>query len=517
MFIHFGLYSKLGGIWKGKPIKNGYSEQIQMWANIIQEDYEAITDEFSIEKFNPKEIVSLAKEAGMNYIVITSKHHDGFCLFDTKTTDYNTVESTPFGKDILDILSKECKEQGIKFGIYYSLIDWKQGHEFNYDNNNKIPDSIMTTIKKQLTELMTNYGEIVEVWFDMSHPSLEQSELLSRIVRKHQPSAAINGRIWNNKGDFRTLKDNQIPLETLEGAWQTPASIYQETWGYRKWQNRENPIIKARTLLKNLISVRSRNGNYLLNIGPTGDGAIVNFEKSVLKIIGSWIKRHPNVVIGAHATQFIQQPWGEITVKGKILYLHIFEIPKNKKILLNGLMSTVKNVEEDGFDNILNWTQENDKLKIVFPENPNDNLLTTIKVELDEELILLPEKIIRLNDGRSTISTCDLYNSYNFIDEGDYGTLQKTNVKLTAYLHNSSDRPIYLDIEGKVNLQFNYSVQVGDEKKIVTGKRLLKNKIGPFFLEKDTEIVPLAFELYEPENKYQDIELDIDKIVIISN
>src|SRR5699024_1855018 len=209
-----------------------------MWANISQEKYETITQEFTLEKFDAKAIVSLAKKAGMKYIVATSKHHDGFCLFDTKTTDYNIVKSTPFGKDILKLLSDECQRQGIKFGIYFSLIDWHLGHQFDSNNNNLIPSAMENVIKEQLTELMTNYGEIVEVWFDMSHPTKKQSTEFSEIIRKYQPLAGINGRIWNNKGDFRTLEDNQIPSEVLEGIWQTPASIYHETWGYREWQER---------------------------------------------------------------------------------------------------------------------------------------------------------------------------------------------------------------------------------------------------------------------------------------
>src|SRR5699024_4502294 len=186
----------------------------------------------------------------MKYIVVTSKHHYGFCLFDTKTTDYNIVKSTPFGKDILKILSDECQKQGIKFGIYFSLIDWHLGHQFDPNNNHLISSAMETVIKEQLTALMTNNGNIEDVWFDMSQQTTKQSIEFSEIVRKYQPLAAINGRIWNNKGDFRTLGDNQIPSEALEGVWQTPASIYHETWGYREWQERKNPKEKARELLE---------------------------------------------------------------------------------------------------------------------------------------------------------------------------------------------------------------------------------------------------------------------------
>ncbi|MDY0393679.1 alpha-L-fucosidase [Virgibacillus halophilus] len=278
MFIHWGLFSKFGGgEVDGNPVEKGYSEQIQMWANLSETDYLQAAKVFYGDAFDPEAICTLAKNAGMSYIVITSKHHDGFCMFDTETTDYNIVKQTPFGKDSLKLLSEECKRQGLKFGVYFSLVDWHQGHIFDENNNNSIPIEMEPVIERQLHELMTNYGAIVEVWFDMGKPTLIQSEKFKKIVMDLQPNAAVNSRIWNNLGDFRTLGDNQIPKYTLDNPWQTPASIYHETWGYRNWQAREDMTGKVKNLIKGLTSVRARGGNYLLNIGPKGDGSIVLF------------------------------------------------------------------------------------------------------------------------------------------------------------------------------------------------------------------------------------------------
>lgn len=516
MFIHLGLYSKLGGVWNGKPVTKGYSEQIQMWANISQEKYETITQEFTLEEFDAKAIVSLAKKAGMKYIVVTSKHHDGFCLFDTKTTDYNIVKSTPFEKDLLKLLSDECQRQGIKFGIYFSLIDWHLGHEFDHNNNNLIPSAMETVIKEQLTELMTNYGEIVEVWFDMSQPTPKQSEAFSEIVRKYQPLAAINGRIWNNEGDFRTLGDNQIPTEILEGIWQTPASIYHETWGYREWQERKNPSEKARKLLESFISVRARNGNYLLNIGPKGNGEIVEFESNVLEIIGEWLTRHPHAVIGANATRFAQHSWGEITVNNKDLYLHIFKKPEDNKVILWGLDSEIISVQEDSGEKMLDWFTEEGKLIITLPENPTDNFLTTLKVELAEELFILPDPLVESANGKWRITSKDITKAYNFVDEGHYYSLEKTNVKQIAYFQSVKDKQVYLTFTGKANAELNYSIQIGKQKIIVSGKQLLSEKIGSFSLGKEDKILSLTIELHEPKNKYQDMELITEEIILSS-
>src|SRR5699024_7386552 len=293
MFIHWGLYSELGGEWQGEPVKKGYSEQIQMWADISEEDYKEVAKKFSAENYDPKAICQLAKDAGMKYIVITSKHHDGFSLVGTDTTNYNLVQMTHFAKEAIKMLAEECENYGLKFGLYYSLVDWHQGHEFNHQNNNTINDHIEGVIENQLRELLTDYGPIAEVWFDMSSPTLAQSEKFAGIVRELQPDACINGRIWNNKGDFRTLADNQVPEISLEGAWQTPASIYRETWGYRNWQERNDFDGKVKDLTHTLVSVIARGGNYLLNIGPKGDGSILPFEAEVLEEIGKWVKRHP--------------------------------------------------------------------------------------------------------------------------------------------------------------------------------------------------------------------------------
>ncbi|NGP45545.1 hypothetical protein G4V62_11470 [Bacillaceae bacterium SIJ1] len=267
MFIHWGLYSELGGNWNGEPVTKGYSEQIQMWADIPEEDYLEVAKQFSAEKFDPKAICQLAKDAGMKYIVFTTKHHDGFSMFKTKTTNYNLADMTPFGQDALQLLAEECQKQGLKLGLYYSLVDWHQGHEFDYDNCNTIPESIEEVIKEQLQELLTQYGPLVEVWFDMGTPTLEQSKTFASLVYKYQPEATINSRIWNNIGDFRTLGDNEVPQVNLDGAWQTPASIYNATWGYRSWQKHVDFSEKLNELINYLIQVRSNGGNYLLNIG----------------------------------------------------------------------------------------------------------------------------------------------------------------------------------------------------------------------------------------------------------
>lgn len=515
MFIHLGLYSVLGGEWKGEPVTKGYSEQIQMWANIPDQEYEQVAHQFSLDEFNPQAICTLAKNAGMKYIVITTKHHDGFCLFDTETTDYNLVKATPFKKDLVKLLAEECAKQGLGFGVYYSLVDWHLGHGFDHDNNNPIPTSMEPIIETQLTELMTNYGPIVEVWFDMSSPTEKQSQKFAEIVKKHQPHASINSRIWNNQGDFRTLNDNQIPSKRLDGAWQTPASIYHATWSYRRWQERDDFQGKVLELLKSLIAIRARGGNYLLNIGPHGDGSVVPFEQNVLETMGEWLTRHPNAVLGTKPTKLGEQPWGEVTSDGTDLYLHIFAWPKNNKLSLEGLVTKVNHVAEDYSHKSLAWEKQGNTIEITLPDTPADEWLTTVKVELDGELHIIPDKVISVRrDSVSHIEPEELEFGYKFADEGNYTSLTETNVRQTAYLLPEKDEGISLKFKGKANENFNYKVSLGAGSVVVSGKELLNSTIAPLKSDSENEILQLDITLFEPEHAYQDLELEIQTVEV---
>lgn len=292
MFIHFGLYSILGGIWHGKLITEGYSEQILKYAPISPDEYESLTKVFNPVNFDANAIASLAVEAGMKYIVITAKHHDGFCLFHSRQTEYNAVEATPYGKDIVGELSEACQKAGLKLGVYFSWIDWHYPHSTPTSNNSDpIPEKHMDFNLAQVEELLTNYGPIAEFWFDMGAPTQEQSKTMVDFVHQLQPGAMVNGRVWHGLGDFTVLGDNEVPDFNIAGLWQTPASIYHTTWGYRSWQERTELDGKIEEQLSNLRNVLRRGGNYLLNIGPKGDGAIVDFEEDVLRGIGNSLQK----------------------------------------------------------------------------------------------------------------------------------------------------------------------------------------------------------------------------------
>lgn len=311
MFIHFGVYSQLEGLWKGEQIPF-YGEQIMNHARIPIPEYEEVAHAFNPTDFNADEIVLLAKQAGMKYIVFTTKHHDGFCMFDTKTTNYDIVDFTPYGKDVVGQLADACHRHGMKLGFYYSLPDWhypngiprlapdSATHCWEYVNQVYSPLEMLTPqledyVVDQITELLTQYGEITTMWFDMGLVSPEFSRRLRSTVKQLQPNCLINGRIMNNMGDYMTLPDNGNVASYGDLYWDNPASMYG-TWGYKSWIVRPPVAEQVSSQLKRLMSTVGHGGVFLLNIGPDGKGKVIDYEKTVLQQIGLFLSQHPDTL-----------------------------------------------------------------------------------------------------------------------------------------------------------------------------------------------------------------------------
>ena len=324
MFVHFGLYSHFGGVWNGKPVTDGYSEQIQSFAGIFGDWYAMTADEFDPQSFNARDIVSLAQRAGMRSVVFTSKHHDGFCMFETATTDYNSVARTPAGRDYVRELSKACADAGMNLGLYFSLIDWSYPHAYPISSHNAdfVTPQHHEFNKNQVRELLTNYGPISELWFDMGSLQPYQSQELYDLVKELQPECMVSGRLGNDFYDFAVMADNKLPDIALHAPWQSAASMFPETWSYRSWQKRGSADVKVAEKLRTLIDVVSRGGNYLLNIGPDDTGAIVPFEKEVLVKIGQWLEKNGDAIYGTQPSPYDEEfSWGDVTMKGDSLYL----------------------------------------------------------------------------------------------------------------------------------------------------------------------------------------------------
>jgi alpha-L-fucosidase len=315
LFIHWGLYAVPAGEWKGKPVP-GIGEWIMNRAQIPVREYEQLAAQFNPVKFDADAWVKVAKDAGMRYIVITSKHHDGFALFHSKVSKYTVADATPFKRDILKELSAACARQGMRLGFYYSQAqDWHEPNgagntwDFGPDEKKDYDKYLREKAEPQVREILTGYGPVCLIWFDtprMMTP--ERSQRFVDIVRQIQPECLIDGRLGlgGKEGDYRSTGDNAIPDQGSEEAWETPATI-NHTWGYKKddrdWKRPGEILFK-------LLDITSKGGNYLLNVGPMADGVIPGPSVEILREVGKWLAVHGEAVYGTGRTPFGEELGG---------------------------------------------------------------------------------------------------------------------------------------------------------------------------------------------------------------
>ncbi len=362
MFIHWGLYAVPAGEYKGEKVE-GIGEWIMNSSQIPIDDYKKFADEFNPVEFDADEWVSLAKEAGMKYLVITSKHHDGFCLWDTEYTEYNIVDATPYGKDILMQLSAACKKHDVRLGFYYSIMDWHHPDaqaifEPNYNIGRKSGDVnpnfsryVEEYMKPQLKELITKYDNVDILWFDgewIPDYTTEMGKDIYNYLRNIKPDLIINNRVdkgrqgmtgMNVEGDFAGdfgTPEQEIPATGVEGFEWESCMTMNDTWGYkyfdRNWKSTE-------VLIHHLVDVVSKGGNYLLNVGPTAEGLIPEPSVKRLKDMGQWMDKHGETIYGTDPSPVDRPKWGRYTAKEDELYVHIFDWPTDNQLELQGIQN----------------------------------------------------------------------------------------------------------------------------------------------------------------------------------
>ena len=317
LFIHWGLYAIPAGEWKGKRIP-GIGEWIMNRARIPVREYEQLAKQFNPVKFNAEEWVQLAKDAGMKYIVITSKHHDGFALYQSKVSKYNVVDATPFKRDILKELAAACAKHQMPLGFYYSQAqDWHDpngaGNAWDFGPNDKkdFDKYLREKAEPQVRELLTEYGPVALVWFDTPQMmNAERAQRFTDIVRSLQPKTLIDGRL-GAAGDYVTTGDNVIPADVQNDAWEVPATI-NHTWGYKTY---DHDWKSPGQITFKLVDIVSKGGNYLLNVGPMADGVIPRPSQDVLRAAGEWLKVNGEAVYGAGRTPFGEE-LGEASSRG---------------------------------------------------------------------------------------------------------------------------------------------------------------------------------------------------------
>jgi alpha-L-fucosidase len=366
MFIHWGLYAVPAGEYHGLRSKE-IGEWIMSWANIPRSDYEPFARQFNPVKFDAAQFVRIAKDAGMKYMVITSKHHDGFSMFDSAVSNYDIVDSTPYKKDPMRGLSDECKKQGVTFCFYYSIMDWHHPSQYvkaegkhetaghrKTEMRDGQKDVYVKYMKAQLKELVTKYDPAV-LWFDgewVDWWTEADGKDLYQYVRGLKPSILINNRVGKGRkgmeglnkddqeyaGDFGT-PEQQIPPAGIRGVDWESCMTMNETWGFKSYDNQWKSV---ETLVHNVIDTASKGGNYLLNVGPTAEGEIPPPSVERLAGIGKWMKVNGDAIYGTTAGPFkTQLAWGRATAKPGKLYLHVFNWPADGTLIVPGYTDRV--------------------------------------------------------------------------------------------------------------------------------------------------------------------------------
>ena len=361
MFIHWGVYSYLGGIWHGEPVK-GYAEHIFRIKRIPLEVYkEEVVKKFNPVDFDAEEWVRLAEEAGMRYMVITAKHHDGFAMWDSKVTDYDIVDMTPFGRDPMRELRDACRRHGLLFGFYYSHAQdwshpWGQRNEwdFGHPQPNKrrwwedpewkwyVEKSWIYVREKsipQLRELILNYDPDI-LWFD-THNWLppEMTREIVMTARRLKPELIINSRGTPGIYDYKCTNDRPLDFPPTDEPYWEAIPTTNESYGYHAMDRSHKP---PSFFIRLLAKAAARGGNLLMNVGPMGNGKIDPKDVAILKAIGAWLRVNGESIYGVERTPLPVQAWGQSSVKGNRLYLHVFTWPTDGRLVVGGLKSRVE-------------------------------------------------------------------------------------------------------------------------------------------------------------------------------
>jgi alpha-L-fucosidase len=403
LFIHWGLYSIPAGEWKGRT---DHAEWIRTTGQIPIDEYEKFLKQFNPVKFDADAWVTLAKNAGMKYIVITSKHHDGFCLFDSKYTDFD-VMSTPFHRDILKELSEACRKQGMHMCFYHSIMDWhepdylpRRDWEKNRSSAGADFSRYVKHLNDQITELLTNYGPIGVLWFDGEWEPTWTNEFGRKLYdhcRELQPDVIVNNRVSTGRtgmagmtkdasfpGDFGT-PEQEIPAAGLPGVDWESCMTMNDNWGY----NRADKHWKStQTIVRMLCDVASKGGNLLLNIGPTSEGVFPPEAIERLKTIGEWMKVNGQAIHGTSASPFDALAWGRCTQKQHgaetTLYLHVFHWPSDGKLELPGLGNKISGawlLDDPG--HMLALKESPGHMIVRVPSQAPDSICSVVAVEIE--------------------------------------------------------------------------------------------------------------------------------------
>ncbi|QDV65986.1 Alpha-L-fucosidase [Crateriforma conspicua] len=415
MFVHWGIYSVTGGRYRGEELPNS-AEWMMNRGKIPIAEYEQYAARFNPTEFDASKFVGLAKEAGMKYLIITAKHHDGFAMFDSHVNPFNVVDATPFGRDIMKELAEECQRQDIRFGFYYSQAqDWHHPGGFgnNWDKNLQRVSSDIYVREKAVPEvrqLLTEYGPIGIFWWDtprkMSRESFDSLHSLTRL----QPKVVTNDRLGEDyPGDYKTFERHIPDTPPADQDWEVCMPI-SGSWGYKAI---DQDFKSSETLIRNLIDIASKGGNYLLNVSPTGRGDLLPQAVERLKRIGQWMKVNRQSIEGTQASPLSDLAWGRCTMKttGETthLFLHVFDWPDDLALTVPELKNTVREARllADGRTIMAENTDKG--VSVSLPMEAPDDIASVIVLEVEGELKIEKRLPHPDENGRLTLNARDAY------------------------------------------------------------------------------------------------------------
>jgi len=491
LFVHWGPYAQLEGFWDGRRVS---AEWIMRRAHIPVKDYEReAAGKLKPENFNAKDWVDIAENAGMKFIVLTAKHHDGFAMYKSDHP-YNLVDFAGFGRDILKELSVECAERNMNLGFYYSQSqDWHEeggvGNDWDFEGMRKPQEKFDAYFNEkvvtQVEELTRNYGDIFMVWFDTpSQMNDAKCQLLMDIVKENQPGALVNSRLGMGYGHFDVTFDNGTTpsvstatwLPDLKIPWQTHESLTQGGWGYTSFGGENDRFEDYSEFIYSLCNIVCYGGVYLLNVGPRPDGVIPPSQVNSLNAIGEWLKLNGESIYGADPSPLKFPPFAITSKPGKI-YLHLKDLEQNQ-VKLTGILSRVKNAYclADNSKQALQFYQKTENLSITIPDDLWQPRVTVVVLEIaDKEAKVIDETLQQEKDGiiKLPVAKCEFAVrriNYNYDEEVTVKWGEKTNQGLLWTVNITNPGKFKVISEDNGNEVIEYVLATSDGSLLLNAK-----------------------------------------------